>query len=139
VATTVPFKLITPAAIKFDGQAELVIAVGTEGETGILPHHAPYLTTVRPGVLRANIVEGEQTKRLELATGEGFLQVLPDRITLLVDAAFDGKEVDIDKARRELGEARERQTSAGANAEVWRREQYAIDFATAKLHVAGVH
>ena len=136
---TVPFKLITPSAIKFDGQAELVIAVGTEGETGILPHHAPYLTTVRPGVLRANIIEGEQTKRLELATGEGFLQVLPDRITLLVDAAFDGKEVDIDNARKELGDARERQAAAGGNLETWRREQYAIDFANAKLHVAGVH
>ena|SRR5579872_1348461 len=139
MATTVPFKLITPAAIKFDGQAELVIAVGTEGETGILPHHAPYLTTVRPGVLRANIVEGDQTKRLELATAEGFLQVLPDRITLLVDAAFERNEVDIDAARRELSEARDRQSAAGGNLDAWRREQYAIDFATAKLHVAGVH
>ena len=81
---TVPFKLITPVAVRFDGEAELVIAVGSEGETGILPHHAPYLTTVRPGVLRATVVEGSGTKRLELATGEGFLQVLPDRITLLV-------------------------------------------------------
>ncbi len=82
VLASVPFKLITPIAVRFDGEAELVIATGTEGETGILPQHAPYLTTVRPGVLRANVVEGGATKRLELATGEGFLQVLPDRITL---------------------------------------------------------
>lgn len=133
---TVPFKLITPIAIRFDGEAELVIAVGTEGETGILPHHAPYLTTVRPGILRANIVEGGATKRLELATGEGFLQVLPDRITLLVDAAFDGKEVDIDAARKERAEALERQSSAGGDLEKWRREQSIIDFANAKLTVA---
>jgi F-type H+-transporting ATPase subunit epsilon len=135
---SVPFKLITPVAVKFDGEAELVIAVGTEGETGILPHHAPYLTTLRPGVVRANVIEGDQTKRLELAAGEGFLQVLPDRVTLLVDAAYDGKEVDIDRARRDLAEARERQSAASGDPDAYRREQYAIDFANAQLHVAGV-
>jgi F-type H+-transporting ATPase subunit epsilon len=138
VGASVPFKLITPVDVKFDGEAELVIAVGTEGETGILPHHAPYLTTVRPGLLRANVIDGDHTKRLELATGEGFLQVLPDRVTLLVDAALSGKEVDIDKARHELREAHERQAAAVGDLEAHRREQYAIDFATAKLHVAGV-
>ena len=135
---TVPFKLITPMAVRFDGEAELVIAVGTEGETGILPHHAPYLTTVRPGILRANVVDGAQTKRLEMATGEGFLQVLPDRITLLVDAAFEHNEVDIDAARRERSEAEQRQSAASGNLEAHRREQSIIDFANAKLHVAGM-
>lgn len=136
--STVPFKLITPTAVRFDGEAELVIAVGIEGETGILPHHAPYLTTVRPGILRANIVEGGQTKRLELATAEGFLQVLPDRITLLVDAAFDRKEVDIDSARRDRTEALQRQASAAGDLEAYRKEQYIIDFANAKLQIAGM-
>ena len=135
---TVPFKLITPIAVRFDGEAELVIAVGTEGETGILPHHAPYLTTVRPGLLRANVIDGGATKRLEMATGEGFLQVLPDRITLLVDAAFERNEVDIDAARRERAEASERQSSAGGDLEKWRHEQSIIDFANAKLQVAGM-
>ena len=115
MATTVPFKLITPVEVKFDGEAELVIAVGTEGETGILPKHAAYLTALRPGLLRANVVEGEggNTKRLELATGEGFLQALPDRITILVDAAFARNEVNVDATRRDLHEAEQRQ-SAGA-------------------------
>jgi F-type H+-transporting ATPase subunit epsilon len=135
---TVPFKLITPVAVRFDGEAELVIATGTEGETGILPHHAPYLTTVRPGVLRANVVEGSATKRLELATGEGFLQVLPDRITLLVDAAFERNEVNVDATRRDLSAAQERQRAAGGDLEAYRREQSIIDFATAKLQIAGL-
>ena len=134
---TVPFKLITPVAVRFDGEAELVIAVGTEGETGILPRHAPYLTTVRPGLLRANVVDGEQTKRLEIATGEGFLQVLPDRITLLVDAAYERNEVDIEAARHERAEAQQRQSAAAGNLEVYRREQSIIDFANAKLRLTG--
>lgn len=135
---SVPFKLITPIAVRFDGEAELVIATGTEGETGILPQHAPYLTTVRPGVLRANVVEGSATKRLELATGEGFLQVLPDRVTLLVDAAFERNDVDIDATRRDLSAAQDRQRSAGGDLEAYRREQSIIDLATAKLHIAGI-
>jgi F-type H+-transporting ATPase subunit epsilon len=50
---TIPFRLITPVAVAFEGDAELVIAVGTEGEEGILPSHAPFLTALRPGILRA--------------------------------------------------------------------------------------
>ena len=134
---TVPFKLITPTAIAFDGEAELVIAVGTEGETGILPKHAPYLTALRPGVLRANVIEGDAHRRLELATGDGFLQALPDRITVLVDAAYGEKDVDIDRARRERSEAQERQRSAGADLDAYRREQRIIDFATAQLQIVG--
>ena len=138
MATTVPFKLITPVEVKFDGEAELVIAVGTEGETGILPKHAAYLTALRPGLLRANIIQNGNTTRLELATGEGFLQALPDRVTILVDAAFARNEVNVDATRRDLQEAQTRQTAAGGNAEVYRREQAIIDLANAKLHVAGV-
>jgi F-type H+-transporting ATPase subunit epsilon len=138
VATTVPFKLITPVEVKFDGEAELVIAVGTEGETGILPQHAAYLTALRPGLLRANITENGNQARLELATGEGFLQALPDRITILVDSAFARNEVNVEATRRDLHEAQARQSAGGGNAEVYRREQAIIDLANAKLHVAGV-
>ena len=135
---TVPFKLITPLAVKFDGEAELVIAVGTEGETGILPQHAAYLTALRPGLLRANVSEKGSTRRLELATGEGFLQALPDRVTILVDSAFSRDEVNVDATRRELQEAQTRLSSAGGNLEAHRKEQAIIDLANAKLHVAGV-
>ncbi len=83
MAKTVPFRLITPTAVAFDGEAELVIAVGTEGEEGILASHAPFLTALRPGVLRANVADGDAIKRLEFATSEGFLQALPDRVTIL--------------------------------------------------------
>jgi F-type H+-transporting ATPase subunit epsilon len=138
VATTVPFTLITPRAIAFDGEAELVIAVGTEGEVGILPHHAPYLTALRPGVLRANVREGNETKRLELATGEGFLQALPGKITILTDAALAPADIDVASSRDELESAQEQQRAAGGDLAAWRAAQAKIDFANAKLRVAGV-
>jgi F-type H+-transporting ATPase subunit epsilon len=124
MTSTVPFKLITPSAVAFEGEAELVIATGTEGEIGILPKHA-------------NVQENGGTKRLELATGEGFLQALPDRITMIVDAAVGGDAVDRNATRDELNAAVERQKAAGSDSAAWRREQVAIDFANAKLRASG--
>jgi F-type H+-transporting ATPase subunit epsilon len=140
VANAIPFTLITPLAVKFDGEAELVIAVGTEGEVGILPSHAPYLTALRPGVLRANVREvgGDATRRLELACSEGFLQALPGKVTILADAALAQDEIDIAQARADLAAAQDDLKAAGGDLVAHRRAQTNIDFANARLHVAGV-
>ncbi|HKU67978.1 MAG TPA: ATP synthase F1 subunit epsilon [Candidatus Baltobacteraceae bacterium] len=135
---TLPFKLITPTKVVFDGDADLVIAVTTEGEEGILAHHAPFLSALKPGVLRANILENGAPKRLELATSEGFMQALPDRVTVLVDEALAFEEVDVSAAREELAQASERQKAA-TEPHVFAREQAIIDFANAKLRLTGHH
>ncbi|HTC31701.1 MAG TPA: ATP synthase F1 subunit epsilon [Candidatus Acidoferrum sp.] len=122
MANTVPFKLITPTKVIFDGDAELVIAVTTEGEEGILPQHAPFLAVLKPGVLRANVVTEGKAERLDLATREGFMQALPDRVTVLVDEALRFADVDVAKAREELANA---------------TDQATIDFANAKLRLTG--
>lgn len=137
MASTVPFKLITPTQVVYDGQAELVIAVTTEGEEGILPKHAPFLAALRPGVLRANVSDGGKTDRLELATGEGFMQALPDRVTVLVDEALRFEDVDVARAREELAAATERQKAQPIDSPAFAREQAAIDFANAKLRLTG--
>ena len=124
MASTVPFKLITPAKVVFEGDAELVIAVTTEGEEGILPHHAPFLAALKPGVLRANVVAEGKTERLELATRQGFMQALPDRLTILVDEALGFDDVDVAQAREEL---------AASN------DPDVVDFANAKLRLVGSH
>ena len=119
---TVPFKLVTPAKLIFEGDAELVIAVTTEGEEGILPRHAPFLAALKPGVLRANIVQDGASRRLELATGEGFMQALSDRVTVLTDEAVTFEEVDVAQTRAELAEA---------------TDPAIADFARAKLRLTG--
>lgn len=138
MAATIPFKLITPTKVIFEGDAELVIAVTTEGEEGILAHHAPFLSALKPGVLRANIVENSAARRLELATSEGFMQALPDRVTVLVDDALAFEEVDVAAARAELAEATERH-KATTEPHAAAREQAIIDFANAKLRLTGHH
>jgi F-type H+-transporting ATPase subunit epsilon len=139
MASTVPFKLITPRRVVFEGDASLVIAVTTEGEEGILPHHAPFLAALKPGVLRANVEGGSGETRLEVATGEGFMQALPDRVTVLVDEALRFDDIDVARSREELAEATERQRAAGADRQAFAREQSAIDFANAKLRLTGHH
>ncbi|MFN2459140.1 MAG: ATP synthase F1 subunit epsilon [Candidatus Velthaea sp.] len=139
MANAIPFTLITPLSVKFDGEAELVIAVGTEGEEGFLPSHAPFLTALKPGVLRANVRdESGGFRRLELATSEGFLQALPGKITVLADAALAQDEIDIAESRADLARGRDAQRAAGSDLAAWRRAQVTIDFANAKLKVAGV-
>ncbi len=124
-------------AVKFAGEAELVIAVTTEGEEGFLPSHAPFLAALKAGVLRANVVENGTPRRLELATSEGFVQALPEKITVLANAAFAQDEVDIANTRAELAEAQEALRAAGSDATAVARVQAKIDFANAKLKVAG--
>jgi F-type H+-transporting ATPase subunit epsilon len=133
MAKAFPFKLITPKAVVFQGDAELVIGVGTEGEEGILASHAPFLTALKPGVLRANVVIDGAPKRLEYATSEGFMQALPERVTVLVDAAVAEHEVDLAAAREELAAATERQKASAPQTPEFEREQAAIDFANAKI------
>jgi F-type H+-transporting ATPase subunit epsilon len=137
VAKTIPFRLITPTAIAFEGDAELVIGVGTEGEEGILASHAPFLTALRPGILRANVIENGATKRLEFATSEGFMQALPDRVTVLVDAALTRDQIDAAKAKADLDAAQERLKTLAPDNPDWARERANVDFAQARLHLAG--
>ncbi len=139
MANTIPFQLITPLSVKFDGEAELVIVVGTEGEVGILPSHAPFLTALRPGVLRANVRDaGGATKRLELACSEGFMQALPGKVTVLADMALEPDEIDIAQARADLEAAQEALRAAGGELAAVRAAMAQVDFANAKLAVAGV-
>jgi len=139
MAKTIPFKLITPARVAFEGDAELVIGVGTEGEEGILASHAPFLTALRPGILRANVRQDGELKRLEFATSEGFLQALPDRITVLVDEALTIDQIDREKAQAELEAAMNRLKACTPQTPEYAKEQAVVDFANAKLGFTGTH
>jgi F-type H+-transporting ATPase subunit epsilon len=133
----IAFKLVTPGQVVFDGDATLVIAVTTEGEEGILSKHAPFLAALKPGILRANVVKDGASSRLELATSEGFMQALPDRVTVLVDEALAFDDVVVAEARERLAAATDRQKEAAVGTEAHAREQAVIDFANAQLRLTG--
>ncbi len=80
---------------------EMVVAPGSEGEMGILPRHAPLITSLQEGVMRVKRAAGREEV---LAIHGGFMEVLPDQVTVLADAAERAEEIDLARAE----EARQR-------------------------------
>jgi F-type H+-transporting ATPase subunit epsilon len=102
-------EIVTPEARIFSGDATFVVIPGVEGGLGVLQEHIPLLTQINPGELRITTDEGE----MSLAIGEGFVEIRPDRISVLTDMAV--KEEDIDeKGVSEAVERAERQIREGA-------------------------
>ena len=95
--------IVTVEGRRFEGDADFVLAPGAEGELGVLPRHLPLLTPLRAGMIK---VRNEGDEQFFFVSG-GFLEVLPDRVTVLADAAE--RADDIDEARAE--EARRRAAS----------------------------
>jgi F-type H+-transporting ATPase subunit epsilon len=85
---------------------DMVVAPGADGVVGILPRHAPLLTTLLPGVVRIKKGGAEES----MSVGGGFLQVARDQVLILADTAERADEVD--EARAEEGRRRAQQTLA---------------------------
>ena len=78
----------------FSGDADMVIVPGSQGEMGILPNHAPLLSTLKFGILRVRYQGQEQVFTI---TG-GVIEIQPDLITVMADAAENVQEIDISRA-----------------------------------------
>ena len=141
MASTVPFKLITPRRIVFEGDASLVIAVTTEGEEGILPQHALFWRLPQAGRVARERGRGRRRRRgPKWRPARALHAALPGpRVTVLVDEALHFDDIDVARTREDLTRATERQRSAGSDRLAFAREQSAIDFANAKLRLTGHH
>jgi F-type H+-transporting ATPase subunit epsilon len=101
-------EIVTPEKRAFAGDVDEVIVPGTEGELGILPHHAPLVSTLGQGVLRLRR-EGQEE---EFAIFGGFVQVRPGRVVVLAEMADLASAIDLERAERARREA-ERVLEAG--------------------------
>ena len=102
-------KIVTAEREVFaEESADMVVAPGAEGVVGILPRHAPLLTTLQPGIVRIKHGGTEEA----MAVGGGFLQVARDQVLILADTAERANEVD--EARAEEARRRARETLADA-------------------------
>ena len=128
-----PMKLeiITAERVIFEGDVDLVVAPGSEGELGILPHHAALMTTLQPGELRFQSGEEERY----LAVSGGFLEVTADRVTVLADTAEHAEEIDEARAQEAVAQAQERIARRGADVDLERALQ-ALRRSQARVHVA---
>jgi F-type H+-transporting ATPase subunit epsilon len=100
---TIKLEIVTAEGVVFSDDVDAVVAPGIEGELGILPHHTPLMTMLSPGELR--IVRG--VNEHYLAVSGGFLEVRPDHIIILADAAERAEEIDITRAEAAKERARQ--------------------------------
>jgi F-type H+-transporting ATPase subunit epsilon len=122
---TFSVSLVTPDGAAFEGEAVMLIVPGADGEIGVLARHAPLIATLKAGSTRVHLGEGEDRVR-EFATGPGFFKVEQDRAIALVDDAVAAKEIDADRARKQLEEAQaelEKIERGESEADRWQVEQ----------------
>lgn len=100
---TVRLDVVTAERVVYSAEVDMVIAPGVEGQLGILPHHAPLMTTLGAGELLVK-KGGEQSS---FAISGGFLEVRPDRVIVLADAAERSEEIDLARAEAAKRRAQE--------------------------------
>jgi len=101
---SVRLDIVTAERLVFSEDVDVVVAPGIEGQLGILPHHAPLMTTLASGELRIR-KDGEETS---LFISGGFLEVRPDKVIVLADAAERSEEIDLARAEEAKRRAQER-------------------------------
>ena len=122
--------IMAPDHKLFEGRARALIAPGAEGYFGVLARHAPMVAQLGFGVLTVTEENGE---RIFFAVSAGFLEVTPDGVTILADAAEVGAVVDVERARAAAERARQRLHSHAKDVDVARAEA-ALQRALARLH-----
>ncbi len=95
--------VVTPEKKIFSDEVDTVVIPGTEGEVGVLPSHSPLVTGLKPGELRYE----KDGKTHELVVGEGLVEVLPDRVSVLTDMAVSDEEIDEQAVKEALKRAQE--------------------------------
>jgi F-type H+-transporting ATPase subunit epsilon len=91
MAERVQFELVTPERLLLSEMVEMVVVPGTEGNFGVLPGHAPLISTIRPGMIE--IYEGQTITR-QMFIVSGIAEVTPERCTVLADAAVTPDTLD---------------------------------------------
>jgi F-type H+-transporting ATPase subunit epsilon len=101
-------EIVTPERLAYADEVDAVILPGSEGELGVLPHHAPLISLLGAGELRFRRGATEET----FAIVGGFVQVLPDKVVVMAETADLAAEIDIERAQEARREA-ERALEAG--------------------------
>ncbi|HTG41954.1 MAG TPA: F0F1 ATP synthase subunit epsilon [Methylomirabilota bacterium] len=107
-------EIVTPERLAYSDEVDSVQLPGIEGELGVLPHHAPLVSTLGVGELRIRKGGTEES----FAIVGGFLQVLPTKVVVLAETADMASEIDLEKAqeaRREAEKALESGYHEGAD------------------------
>ena len=103
MADKLHFDLVSPERRLFQGDVDMVVVPGEEGDFGVLPGHAPVMSAIRSGAI--SVHEGDDVRRTFIHGG--FAEVTPDGLTVLAEEAIDLASVDRDQLVKDVTEARE--------------------------------
>ena len=112
-------QIITPERVFFDQDAEMVEFNTTEGEIGVYARHIPMTVIVKPGILT---IRKENNEAKEAALHAGFVEILPDQVTILAEIIEWPEEIDEARAEAALERARERLKSRTPETDIARAE-----------------
>lgn len=101
---TLKLEIVTPEAVTYSEEVDMVTIPATEGEMGIYPMHVPLMTTISSG----EVIVRKGTQEYFLAVGEGFVEITGNRVAILTDMAIKADQIDEAKAEeaRKRAEAR---------------------------------
>ena len=132
MADRLTLEIATPTRLVVTESVDEVVAPGSEGYFGVLPGHAPFLTTLGIGIVTYRIGRDEH----QLAVAGGFAEVRNDKVIILADSAERPEEIDRARAER-AKERAERRLSGRSQEEVdYARCQAALARALTRLSVA---
>jgi F-type H+-transporting ATPase subunit epsilon len=98
---TLRLEIVTPETTAYSEDVEMVTLPGSEGELGVYPNHVPLLTVLKPGELR--VIKGGRAS--SLAVGEGFIEITPERVSVLTDVALEAERIDESAAEQAVARA----------------------------------
>lgn len=112
MADKLNFSLVSPARELFSGEVDHVVAPGSDGEFGVLANHAPFMSTLKNGVVR--VLYGE-TVSMRLFVRGGFADVTPNGLTILAEEAVDLATIDADALEKDIDDLRHKLMAEGAD------------------------
>ncbi len=126
-------EVVTPEKIVISQEVEMVVAPGILGEFGVLEGHVPFLSGIVPGELR--YTEGQESG--SFAVTGGFAEVVNDKVSILVDAAENRGEIDVERAKGAMERAQERMAKGRSTEDIdYIRAEAALKRAIMRIRVA---
>ena len=104
MAEAFKFELVSPERLLVSEQVESVVIPGAEGEMTVMAHHAPVMTTIKPGVVTLKTAAGKEERYVVFG---GFADIVPSGCTLLAESAVAVGDIDRADLARRIQEAKE--------------------------------
>jgi F-type H+-transporting ATPase subunit epsilon len=121
MAEAFQFELVSPERLLVSEQVESVVIPGAEGEMTVMAHHAPVMTTIKPGVVTVKPASGAEERYVVFG---GFADILPSGCTLLAESAVAVGDIDRADIARRIQEAKEDVADAKDHASRTKAEEF---------------